>query len=209
MRTDAMNALRAAVAAACASGKQVVVTAPLLAEMLGVSGESQMQMIRRRLHEMTRRGELEKVGQGKWLRTGKEPVRRGVGYQRMWRAIRSGRGTFEATEVVQLSRVERSTVYKYLRYLEDAGLVMRADLKGNTILYRLTGTGRDHRETPYPLKDIPDSYHAERAATAALCRILLLEDVEQPRVRRKIREQLAILHNRFNQDEKSEETNAE
>ena len=193
---NGMDALRSALLAAdpdCIGP----VTAPQLAAMLGVSSESQMQLIRRNLLELTRRGELEKLCQGKWKRTGKEPARRGVGYQRMWRAIRSASGVFTAQEVVMLSRVEQTSVYKYLRHLEDEGLVQRAGRKGNTVIYRITVAGREHQKTPYPPLDIADPYQEERAATAALCRILLLENVNRERVRQNIRKHLEILTRRF------------
>lgn len=196
MASEAMDALRKAVEAATPDCKGYV-TAPQLANMLGVSGESQMQLIRRRLLEMTRRGELEKFGQGKWKRTGKELLQRGEGYQKMWRAIRTAKGAFTALEIIELTSVDGTSVYKFLRHLEDSGLVRRVGREGNTVIFMLTNAGREQRKTPFPSKDIINPYHAESAATAALCRIFLLKDANKPSVRRKIREHLEILNRRF------------
>lgn len=88
MRSDAMDALRAALRAFCPTGKETV-TVPQLAEALGLTTESQKQLLRRRLLILATRGETEKVGRGVWLFIpGKEPSRRGESYVRMWRAIR-------------------------------------------------------------------------------------------------------------------------
>jgi hypothetical protein len=203
MKSDAMDALRKAIltALAVAGRRHDYVTAPQLAEMLGISGESQMQILRRRLHELTRRGELEKTGQGQWKHTGKAPVARGQGYQKMWRAIRTARGSFTALEVVQYSSQDRSFVSKYLRFLENSELIRHSGKNGNSPIFSLTAAGREQRETPYPDKDIPDPYQKERAATATLCRILMLDDIDAPRARRNIREHLTVLNNRFMEEE--------
>lgn len=77
MRSDAMDALRAALRAFCPTGKETV-TVPQLAEALGLTTESQKQLLRRRLLILATRGETEKVGRGVWLFIpGKEPSRRG------------------------------------------------------------------------------------------------------------------------------------
>lgn len=193
---EATKKLHAALSAACPDQKDFA-TVPQLMEMLGLSGDSQYTTMRRRLGEMERQGVVERIAMGKWRPTGKEPVRRGEGYQKMWRAIRTAKGSFTVLEIVLLTSLERSTVYKYLGFLEDERLIKKTGQSGNTNLFGLTSAGREQLKTPYPPKDILNPYHNERAATAALCRILLMEDPDQPRVRRKIQEQLAILNTRF------------
>lgn len=211
MCTDAMDALRRVLQGFCPKGvEKEAVGVPQIAETLGLKTESQRQMLRHRLSHLVKRGEVKKLARGLYLHLpGKEPRRDGQSYVKMWRAVRAHRDdTFTILKIVQVSRIDNSTVARYMRALEDGGYVRRAGKDRNTLLFRGTSQLREQRTTFYPPIEITDSYRAERIACAALHR-LTLEDMSQPRVRRKIREQLAILQNRFNQDEKSEETHAE
>lgn len=191
---EGMDQLRAALKAL----GDTVVTVPVLGEMLGLQTESERQIARRRLREMIARGEVEKVGLGQFrYLPDKEPLRRGNGYIRMWKLIRVQPPGWQKTLIVSLSRMDRTTVDKYVRWLEDEGFVERSGRNGNTILWRTTAKGREQRETPWPLVDIPDPYAEERAATAALCTLLLTADPDQTSTCVKIRRHLAIMTARF------------
>ena len=203
MRTTAMDALRTAIKVA-STKQNAVVTVPQLAKILGVAGESQMQLLRRRMVDLVHQGEMQKIAQGQWQPTGKEPTRKGESYQRMWRAIRSARATFTIIEIVQISQVDNSTVSKYLKYLESETLVRRAGKRKNTLVYGLTSKGQEHRKTPFPPIDIPDPFHIERTAVATLCNAFLVKNISQPTVQQEIIEQLTILTSRFMQPEKKE-----
>jgi len=197
MRSDAMDALRATLRAFCPTGKETV-TVPQLAEALGLTTESQKQLLRRRLLILATRGETEKVGRGVWLFIpGKEPSRRGDSYVRMWRAIRIQSVGWKRQDIALIARVDVTAVGRYTRWLESEGYIAKSGQEGNANLWRTTAKGRDHRQTPWPPVDIPDPYEDERKATAQLCRILLLEDPDKPRTRNRIQEQLAVLTARF------------
>lgn len=193
-----IDALRKAIAAASPTGKETVTTGQL-AQMLGVENdESQKQCIRKNMFSLTQQGELEKVRQGVWRPTGKERDRRGSGYLRMWRAVRSAPGTICAADLTRIATIERSTASKYLRHLHDAGLVKPVQGKSkNTLYYIITSAGRAHRKTPYPAKPIVDPFRAERIAAAAICKMLLLEDLRSERIRGKIKDQLQVLNDKF------------
>lgn len=197
MSNDATDTLRAALRSFCPKGSEVV-TAPQLAAVLGLTTESQKQVLRRRLREMVRRGELRKAGWGAFARVADwKPVRRGDGCTRMWRAIRVQDAGWTRQDIALIARVDATAVGRYLRWLEGEGLITTCGRKGNTTLWRVTGQGREHRQTPYPPVEVSDRYEAERRATAQLCRILLLEDPDVPATRRKIQQQLAVLVARF------------
>ncbi|HCG05544.1 MAG TPA: hypothetical protein DEV75_11870 [Desulfovibrio sp.] len=197
MRTDAMDAVRAALRSFCPTGKESVTT-PQLAEALGLTTESQRQLLRRRLHALMERGEVDKPDRGLWrLVPGVEPRRTGESYVRMWRAIRIQTAGWRLADIAIIARVERTTVGRYVRWLEAEGYIARNGQDGNANLWRLTAAGRERRETPWPPIDLPMAYEAERRATAQLCRILLLEDPDVPATRRRIQQQLAVLVARF------------
>ncbi|HEU6436000.1 MAG TPA: hypothetical protein VE028_00935 [Nitratidesulfovibrio sp.] len=197
MRTEAMDALRAALRTFCPTPDNVV-DVPQLAEALGLTTESQRQLLRRRLHTLMARGEVEKADRGLFrFVPGKEPSRNGESYERMWRAIRIQPRGWQLVDIAQIARVERSTVGRYVRWLEDEGHVVRSGQQLNATIWRTTEKARERRETPWPPIDLPTPYEAERRATAQLCRILLLEDPDTTRTRRRIQEQLAVLVARF------------
>lgn len=192
--------LRDAIQSLCPTGKEEL-TVTLLADLLGLSTKSQKQRIHRSLYDMVNSGELEKVGTGIWKPAGQKQHKRGEGYRKMWRAIYSGRSAVTVKEIVQLTGIERSSVSRYLQFLEGSGILKRSGSPGAAAYYALTSKGREQRETPYPSKDPPDPYRQEREAAAELYRILLFQNAEGVKVLRNIREQLAILNNRFTKGE--------
>ncbi len=199
MPNDAMDTLRATLRAFCPTGKETV-TVPQLAEALGLTTESQKQLLRRRLSEMAHRGEAHRVGRGEFVRVANwKPVQRGDGYTRMWRAIRVQDAGWKRQDIALIANMDATAVGRYLRWLKAEGLIAACGRRGNTTLWRMTAKGRDYRNAPCPPPQfkIPVCYEAERKATAQLCRILLREDPENPRTRKKIQEQLAVLTARF------------
>lgn len=206
MSSPSMKEFRAAVQQLCPTPEKEEVTAPDLARFFGLSGESQMNVIRGRLRDMAKRGELTKTGTGRWCRSAGEPIRRGEGYARMWRAIRSSQATFTAQEIYQLSQMDESSVSKYLKFLDAEGFISKCGKKGTVTLWGLTLKGHDQRETPFPPKDITIPYLAERTAVGKLNLIMHREDMRQPGVRKKIAELLAVLNRSFNQFEKKEKS---
>lgn len=176
----------------------VVVTAPLLGEVLGLTTESERQVIRRRLREMIQRGEVEKVGTGQFrFIEGKERPHKGNGYSRMWRVIRAQTPGWRKANISAITRLDRTSVDRYVTFLEDEGLVARSGRDGNTILWRTTSKARDQRQTPWPKADCTIPYSEEKSAAGTLCMVMLRENPDQPSTRNKIRRCLAILTAKF------------
>lgn len=197
MRTEGMDQVRAAVKVFSSDGKTVV-TAVQLSEFLNLETESQKNILRKRLHMLMNRGEVEKVAYGQFRYVpGKELRRNGESYMRVWRIIRVQNPGWTIQTIAALARVSRTVVERYGKWLEDEGFVERAGRNGNSILWRTTAKGREQRETPWPLVDLPDPYAPERTATAALCTLLLTADPDQASTRVKIRKHLATLTTRF------------
>lgn len=204
MRTNAMDTLRTALKA---FGTKDIVSGLQLAAALGLETESQKQVMRRRLHELVQRGEAERTAHGQYrYKTGAEPRKQGESYGRMWRIIRTESSGWSIARIAMLARIERTMVDRYTRWLLDESFVEKCGRDGNTILWRTTAKGREQREIPWPPKDLPDPYAAERQATARLCQILLTKNPDAAHVRADIGKQLAVLCKRFTitQDENKE-----
>ena len=207
MRTNAMDTLRTTLRAF----GDVVVTAAVIGDALGLATESERQILRRRMHRLMQTGEMEKVSHGQYrYLPGKAPRRQGESYIRVWRIVRIQSPGWKKQTVSALSRISRTVVDRYVNWLETEGFVERAGSEGNTALWRTTGKGREQRETPWPPLDIPDAYTNERAATARLCTLILTGDLDAAYIREKIRTQLNILTERFcSQVENTQETQGE
>lgn len=204
MRTDGMDTLRTALKA---FGTKDVATSIQLATALGLETESQKNVMRRRLQSLVQQGEAERVAYGQYrYKVGAEPRKQGEGYNRMWRIIRTENAGWAMARIAMLARIDRTMVNRYCTWLLSEGLVEKCGRQGNTALWRTTAKGREQRETPWPPKDLPDPYAAERQATARLCQILLTKNPDAAHVRADIGKQLAVLCKRFpiTQDENTE-----
>lgn len=199
MRSAKAEALRRAIAAVMASAPRGhdYVTIPRLADVLGINEGREKEILRKSLRELLHTGELEKVNRGQWRPTGKKPIRRNLGFEKIWRTIRSAPGSTSTPEIVQYAAQSRTYIKKCLDHLESAGLIRRSGKTGNIQRYSLTTAGREQCETPYPKKEVADSHLKERAAAAEILRVLLCEDMEKTAHHRNIRNQLTILNTRF------------
>lgn len=204
MRTDGMDALRVALRA---FGDEIITTAHL-GDILGLKTESERQVLRRRLGQLIKTGEAEKVAYGQFRYfSDRAPSRHGESFQKIWRIVRIQPPGWSKVTIASLSRVSRSVVDRYLSHLEDEGYVDRCGRNGNSVLWRTTIKGKERRETPYPPIESRDPYEQERAATAQLCQIMLTRDLNQRSTRSRIRNSLAILMQRFcTQDENQDDT---
>lgn len=197
MRTEGMDQVRAVLKALSNNGANTV-TAIALAQALGLETESQKQVMRKRLHMLVDRGEAEKPAYGEFRYVpNSEPGRRGKSYMRIWKLIRIQTPGWSKQEIAAVSRFDRTTVEKYVNWLEGEGFVVRHGCKGNTVLWRTTDKGREQRDTPWPPASRALPYEVERAAMGRLCTIMFTADLDQNHVRAKIEKCLAVLSARF------------
>ena len=207
MRTEGMDQVRAALKALSNNGENTV-TAVMLAQSMGFETESQKQVMRRRVHTLIDRGEAEKAGYGEFRYIpGHEPSRRGESFIRIWKAIRIQTPGWRKQAIAALTRFDRTTIDKYVKWLEDEGFVERHGRTGNTTLWRTTAKGFAQRDTPWPPAGVTSPYEAENAAMGRLCTLMFTANLDQSQTRVKINKCLAVLTARFgSQDETADAT---
>ena len=194
-------AIRAVIQAICPDPKDRITYARLY-EIFGLTTEGDKAKLRSRMSDMLQRGELKRIEPGVFTYHPQAIGRReGVGYQRVWRAIRSARPGWTTQELAQVTRMSYSMVRKYCRWLWREGFIAPHGRKGNTRLWRATSAAKARRQTPYPPRRQPDPYQAERAAACRLVRCLMDKDPGRPGVRARIVKECRTLLERFGREQ--------
>ncbi len=178
------------------------VTPVLIREALGIQGEN--PHIQWALRDMTKRGELERVGSGKYRYSPavlEETRRESEFYPRIWRAIRSEKPGFTLQDIALVTRVSYSHVRKYSNFLEEAGYLARHGKDGQRRKWRATQLAQDTPSAPYPPRKIKDPFDREKNMALGLVQAFLLRDPYQPAVRGKIVENCRAILARFEKEE--------
>ncbi|WP_419787246.1 hypothetical protein [Pseudodesulfovibrio sp.] len=196
MLSPDMDKLRGVVIGLSEGGKKEINNA-LVFQALGLETEPEKARVRRQLDGMTRQNELSRLKPGHYTYNPKAPQRRGEGYVRMWRGIRSSAGSFGIAEIAAVSHVDTSSVSKYLKHLLSIGLVRRNGKNGMNLLYSTTPSGRDQRETPYPPVAVRDPFANERAAMSRLARVFFEKDLYADAARKTVIKECRAILNRF------------
>lgn len=196
MRSAGMEEVRNVIKAFSENGNTV--TLAQVQKIAGVETPEDCRMVRRRIQKLIERGEVERDGQYVFRYVpGREPRRYGKSYIRAWRIIRIQPPGWSKPAVASLARVSGTIVQRYVKFLEDEGYVAKIGRDGGTTLWRTTQKGQAERETPWPPLENPDAYARERAATAALCTLMLTSDLDKEYAREKIRKHLSVLNQKF------------
>lgn len=174
----------------------------VLFELFGLETAADKAVLRSKMRDMRRRGEIQRVRPGVFTYHPEAVERReAVGYQRVWRAMRSARPGWTMADMAQVTRMSYSMVRKYGNCLHAEGFIAPNGRQVNTRLWRITAKGREHRETPYPPRAIKDPYANERSAACRLVRLLMDQDPGRPGVREKIVKETRAIQARFTGDE--------
>ncbi len=175
------------------------ITYARLYELFNLNTEPEKARLRGRLRDMLRRGELIRVRPGVFQYRPEHAVKRrdSVGYQRVWRALRSARPGWTMHELAQVTRMSYSMVRKYCLWLRSEGYIVPHGRRGNTRLWRATPAARARQQTPYPPRRQPDPYRGARAAACRLVRCLMDMDPGRPGVRERIVTECRTLLERF------------
>ena len=196
MRSAKMEEIRNVIRTFSENGKTV--TLAQVQKIVGAETPEDCRMVRRRIQELIERGEVERDGQYVFRYVpGHEPRRYGKSYIRAWKIIRIQPPGWSKSTVISLARASSTIVQRYVKFLEGEGYIAKIGRDGGTTLWRTTQKGQAERETPWPPLERSDSYVRERAATAALCTLMLTSDLDKEHAREKIQKHLSTLNQKF------------
>ena len=178
-------------------------------EALSLTSENQKAVVRTRLSDMLRHGEVVRVKAGCFTYNTKHKAREGKTYVTMWRFVRASKPGWSVTDCAMMTRVSYTQALRYVAWLEGEDYVARAGRNDKrAILYRATPKASASPETPYPPLRETDPFQKERAAAASITRLMLCADPYAPKTGKTIVEACQVLIARFGAITKDENKEA-
>jgi len=195
-----LAAIKTAIEALAASSNEL--SYPLLYEALDIEEQADKDNVRARITNMVKHGELTRTERGSFIYNPKRKARPGARYAVIWRFVRAAKPCWSIEDCCLMTRASFRHVRRYVDWLENEGFVERAGRNGsNAITYRNTGKARMSPETPFPPVRETDPFARERAAAAAITRLMLCADPYALKTGRQICESCKILLARFEKAE--------
>lgn len=188
--------VRKAVQALCSGGNET--SYQQVYEALGLSDESRKAIVRTRISDMRRHGEVVRVRPGVITYNAQYRRAEGHSYVVMWRYVRASKPGWTINDCCMMTRVSYTHAMRYIGWLEGAGHVERAGRnEKRAVLYRRTQKAARTPETPYPPTREADPFQQERAAAATIARLMLCADPHAMRTARAIVDAANVLLARF------------
>lgn len=204
------DAVRAALQALGEGGKEI--SYRLVYEALGLESEAEQAVVRSRISDMTRHGEVKRTRTGCFTYDFKHRPREAKSYEALWRFVRKAKPGWSLSECAMMTRVSYTRALRYCRWLEEEGYILRDGKdERNASTWRATVKADKTPETPYPPLRETDPFVRERAAAATIARLLLCADPYAKRTAQGITEACKVLLARFdtnrtkNENEETEE----
>ena len=195
--------VRTAVKSFGASGQEV--SNAQLYDALALQGDDTRAILRSRLNDMVKSGELIKTRPGIYTYNVKYRPREGRGYNAIWRYVRKAKPGWSISDCALMTHVDATHAARYCAWLEDEGYIERVGLNARrAVTYRATQKADATPEPPYPPTRPKDTYEKERVAAATIVRAMLCEDMESPRARAKIADCARTLLTRFCMENENE-----
>lgn len=175
----------------------------LVYEMLGIDNEADQAIVRTRISDMTRHGEVKRVRAGVFIYDFKRQPRQKETLETVWRFVRAAKPGWTIQECSLMTRASYSYALRYVNWLEEEGYVEKAGFgKHKTTLYRNTVKAQMSPETPYmPAREdgdrLNDPFAKERMAVATLTRLMLCANPYAVKTAREISEACRVLLARF------------
>lgn len=190
------EAIRAAMQALGQDGKEI--TYRLVYEALGLENEAQQAIVRSRISDMRRHGEVTRLAPGYFAYNFEHRPREARTYAVMWRYVRAAKPGWTISECAMMTRVSYTRALRYCNWLQEEGYIERQgkDARQATT-WRATLKANQSPETPYPPLREPDPYAKERSAAATITRLLLCSDPHSRHTARRIVDAAHILLARF------------
>jgi len=167
-------------------------------EALGLTSDSQQAVVRTRISDMSKHGEIKRTRAGCFTYNFKHRPREGKSYAALWRFVRAAKPGWDIAECAMMTRVSYTQALRYVQWLEGEGYVERVGRnEKRAIRYRATPKAQATPETPYPPIRATDPFQKERTAAATITRLMLCADPYAPRTASTIVEACHVLLARF------------
>ena len=203
------EAVRAALQALGEGGKEI--SYRLVYEALGLENDAEQAVVRSRISDMTRHGEVKRTRTGCFTYDFKHRPREAKSYEALWRFVRKAKPGWSISECAMMTRVSYTQALRYCNWLAEEGFIARAGRDDrNAVTWRATVKADKNPETPYPPLRKTDPFARERAA-ATIARLLLCADPYAKKTAQSITEACKVLLARFdtnrtkNENEETEE----
>ena len=167
-------------------------------EALGLTCEAQQAVVRTRISNMTKHGEIKRTRDGCFVYDFRHRPREAKTYSVLWRFVRAAKPGWDITECAMMTRVSYTQALRYVGWLESTGYVERVGRnEKRAFLYQATPKAQASPETPYPPIRATDPFQKERTAAATITRLMLCADPYAPRTASTIVEACHVLLARF------------
>ena len=191
-----LETVRAAAQALGQDGKEI--SHGLIYDYLGIDDESGKEIVRARVSNMVKHGEVTRTERGAFVYNFRHRPRNAAMLESVWRFVRAAKPGWTIEECSLLTRTSYSHTSRYVSWLEAEGFIERQGRNpDNRITFRNTGKARAHPETPYPPIRPTDPFARERMAAATITRLMLCADPYAVKTGRDICEACRVLLARF------------
>lgn len=202
------EAVRAALQALGEGGKEI--SYRLVYEALGLESEAEQAVVRSRISDMTRHGEVKRTRTGCFTYDFRHRPREAKSYETLWRFVRKAKSGWTISDCALMTRISYTQAMRYCNWLEEEGFVERTGRDSrNATTWRATAKADKTPETPYPPLRETDPFARERAAAATIARLLLCADPYAKKTAQNITEACRILLARFDKESVTENENEE
>ena len=202
------EAVRAALQALGEGGKEI--SYRLVYEALGLESEAEQAVVRSRISDMTRHGEVKRTRTGCVIYDFKHRPREGKSYGTLWRFVRKAKSGWTISDCALMTRISYTQAMRYCNWLEEEGFVERTGRDGrNATTWRATAKADRTPETPYPPLRETDPFARERAAAATIARLMLCADPYAKKTAQNITEACRVILARFDKESVTENENEE
>lgn len=190
------EAVRAALQALGEGGKEI--SYRLVYEALGLENDAEQAVVRSRISDMTRHGEVKRTRTGCFTYDFKHRPREAKSYETLWRFVRKAKPGWSISECAMMTRISYTQALRYCNWLEEEGFIARAGRDDrNAVTWRATVKADKTPETPYPPLRETDPFARERAAAATIARLMLCADPYAKKTAQSITEACKVLLARF------------
>ncbi len=201
------EAVRAALQALGEGGKEI--SYRLVYEALGLENDAEQAVVRSRISDMTRHGEVKRTRTGCFTYDFRHRPREAKSYEALWRFVRKAKPGWTLSECAMMTRVSYTQALRYCNWLADEGFIARVGRDArNAITWRATAKADRTPETPYPPLRETDPFARERVAAATIARLLLCADPYAKKTAQSITDACKVLLARFGEN-RTENENGE